>query len=379
MVDWKVKVVKKDGKEQYFVKPVFDKSAKGNVWIKAVEEIDWTRNNGYSFIGKFLPWWMYSPVQNGQVVLFVDKSSEEAQIYQFKDGKMKLIGRYDRSAFKELRKKIHDLLSGSEVKEEEQVQKVPVEEVEKLIVEFDVEKTVQRDYGYSEKFLSYMGKRTKYKAILKDSQLIAIVSRGFYLLENEKLYDILKKYGEQKGYIVDIISQSLSRIHIKVQPSGSRYAVVVHNSVDASMALRADLLIQVKDGIYTVFRVRDNITHIYKKHTKNMLNFIQELNIIEQILKKSQEYDMFIDRLGEYKISDYEQDIRDMVEAVFPKKHWEPVWFDYKRGRIKTLKDMYQAFAEKIWRDTRLDFKTKVDRFDKMNQMFFVLVGFDVE
>lgn len=377
-MEWKVKKVKKDGLEKYMVKPVLDKSAKGNVWFKIVEEIDWTRDNGYSFIGQFMPWWLYSEIEDGQVVLYVDKRSGEAQVYQFENGQMVLKGRYDyKSAFKELRKDIDKLLTGGEVEEEEEVQEVQEDGVEKLIVEFDVEKTIQRDYGYAEKFLSYRGEKTKYKAILKDGKLVAIVSRRFYLLENERLYDIVKKYGEDRGYEVSIISQSFTRIHVLVKPPEKDYAVVVHNSVDGSMALRVDLLIRLKSGVYTVFRVRD-VSQVYRKHTKNLMKFIEELvQTIDTILDGADRFKKFISSLDDYKISDLEQDIRDTIEAVFPKKHWEGVWYKYKRGQISTLKEMYENFAEKIWQDARLDFKTKVDRFDKMNQWIFVLIGIE--
>jgi len=369
MVGWKVKRIG----ERFLVKPVLTSDAKGNVWFKKVREIDWEKQNGYTFVGEFMQWWIYSPVEEGDIVLYVDKRTGEAQVYRFEEGKMNLVGRYDyKSAFEQLRKDIDKLLTGKEIEVEEEVQEVNEEAVEKLVVEFDVEKTVKREYGYSEKYLKYRGERIPYKAILKNGKLLAIVSRGYHLVENEKLYEIVSKYAEERGYVVDIVSQSMARIHVFVGPKDSEVAAIVHNSVDGSFALRIDLAVKL-NGVYTIFRVR-KFQQIYKKHTKNIEKFIGELvQSIDAVLQEAKEYKDFIVQLGNFKISDMEQDVKDFIEAGFPKKHWEPVWYKYKKGEIETLKQLYEELAKKIWQDVKLDFKTKVGRFDKLNEIMVIL------
>jgi hypothetical protein len=56
---------------------------------------------------------------------------------------------------------------------------------ETMTVEYDVEKTVRRGYGYEEKLLRFKGTNIRSKAIVKDGQHIAIVGRGYRLIPNE--------------------------------------------------------------------------------------------------------------------------------------------------------------------------------------------------
>lgn len=372
MVGWKVKRVK-EGK--YLVKPILGKSAKGNVWFKKITEIDWSKkkNNGYIFKGEFIPWWMYSPVSEGDVILFVDKRTGEAQLYMFQGGEMVLKGKYNyKSDFESLRRRVDELLS-NEVQEDE----VQEDNNEKLVVEFTVEKTVKRDFGYSEKYLKYNDERIPYKAILKNGQLIAIVSRGYYLLENEKLWELIRKKAEEKKLDAEIVSKSMTRIHIAVYSKDRDCAALVHNSVDASLALRVDLLIKIND-VYTVFRVRD-LKQVYRRHTKNLNKFTDELwQTIEQILDKGEYYKAFLANLDSVKLKDVEEDLKELLE-VFPKKYWESAWYDYRRGRIRTLKEFYELVARKVWQAQKVDFMTKVGRFDKLNEIMFILVKFNEE
>jgi len=376
MVGWKVKKVG----EKVLVKPILAGNAKGNVWFKKVKEIDWSKDNGYAFIGEFMPWWLWSEVVDGDIVLYVDKRTGEAQVYKFENEKMNLVGRYDyKSAFEMLRKGIDRILTGGEVEVKEEVQEVNEDEVEKLVVEFGVEKTVKHEYGYAEKYLKFRGEKIPYKAILKNGSLLAIVSRGYHLVENERLEEIVRKYANEKGYLADVVWKSLRRIHMFVKPNEeSDIAAVIHNSVDGSMALRIDLAIKL-NGVYTVFKVR-RFQQVYKRHTKNVEKFINELtNAIDVILGEAEEYKKFIEQLGNFKIKDMEQDVRDFIEAGFPKKHWEPVWYKYKKGEVMTLKQMYEELAKKVWQDNRLDFKTKVDRFDKLNEIMVILSRYSGE
>lgn len=244
-------------------------------------------------------------------------------------------------------------------------------EMEKLVVEFEVEKVQERDYGYEEKFLKFRGEPIPYKAVIKDGQLFAIVSRGYRLVENERIEEIAKKIAERNGWQVSTI-KSNTRIHVILEDENGD-GIVIHNSVDGTFALRVDALVRV-DSAKAVFINR--VEKVYGKHTKNLTNLVNNLEgVVEVIYNTVQTYRDFINALGNYRAKDFIKAISELQELL-PQKYVKHtvamVEYGFESEEV-TLKEVYESIAKKIW-SAEVDMRTKIHRFDMLNRFMANIV-----
>lgn len=137
-------------------------------------------------------------------------------------------------------------------------------EREKIIVEFEVEKTVDSGYGIQQKYLLYNGEPTKYKAIVKDGNLIAIVSRGYALLPNRK---ILLDMKEAAALPEETVERNWNKVRMLLRiPIGKGFELLIVNSEDSSMTLSIHLLY---DGLIvkgTILPRHAKVTVFRRKH-----------------------------------------------------------------------------------------------------------------
>jgi hypothetical protein len=244
----------------------------------------------------------------------------------------------------------------------------------KLLVEFGVEKEIKRDYGYVEKYLTYRGESTPYKAIVKNGELLAIVSRRYRLIENERVIEICKKIAEKKDFDFDV-TETLTRVHVFLG-DGDR-GVVVHNSVDGSYAFRIDAYVKLNETVKTVFKIRD-VEQVYKRHLKSVDNVVSKLEeIIAEIIKKADEFKYFIHKLDSLYATNYKDEL-EQLRDLFPKKYIETalalLTSKTLTGENITLKQFYERVASAVW-TADIDMKTKVDYFDTLNSVMFAIVG----
>jgi len=244
------------------------------------------------------------------------------------------------------------------------------EEVGKLVVEFEVEREVEREYNYAEKFLKYKGDTIPYKAIVKDGEFLAIVGRNYKLIPNEQIEKIVKEYCEKKGYKYEDI-KSRTRYHGFVVKND--VGIVVHNSVDATIALRIDVIVDVGEESYAVFRVRD----VYRRHTKHSGSLVAHLNaIMDAVLSKAEEYRDWLNELDKYRARHYLQALKEGLE-ILPKKYYIDVLrraeygFD---GDGLTLRDVYSDISKRIWA-SNANMLTKLTLYEKLNELMFVIVA----
>lgn len=373
-MEWKVRKVG----DKIQVKPVVKKGQK--VWGKVVKDIDWQRKNGYGFVGAFLNWWTYTSVEEGDVILVVNKDSDvepEAIVFKIEDGQIVEKGRFGyRSAFDQLRRYIAELLGSSIVEVQEETVE-PESSGEKLIVEFDVERTVGHRYGYSEKFLKFRGEKVPYKAILKDGKFVAIVKRRYVLVENEFVEEVVKNIAEGQNWNVEVINE-FPRIHVIVD-KGNGIKAVVNNSVDGSLALRVDLMMQVADDTYTVFRLKE-VAQVYRRHVGEIHEFVRKLGeVLDNVFKSAEKYKAFIGKLDEVEIPGVDELVETLVRETVGKTYEGRVVFGIRGGRIKTYGDLYRELAKLIWLKNNIQFKTKIEKFDKLNKYMALAVDIELD
>lgn len=243
----------------------------------------------------------------------------------------------------------------------------------KLVVEFGVEKEIKRDYGYVEKYLLFRGEATPYKAIVRNNELLAIVSKRYQLIENEKVVDICNKIASQNGYVMDVVS-SPTRVYIFLDAND--VGAVVQNSVDGSLSLRVDAVVRINGG-RAIIRVK-NVKEIYKKHFGGVKIVVNDLEqIIKEILKYSKEFKSMIDKLDKLSAREYVEEIKTL-EGLLPKRYVSKVLQVVLQrtlsGGTLTLKNVYERIACDIW-SANIDIKTKIQYFDDLNNVMLALVG----
>jgi hypothetical protein len=235
---------------------------------------------------------------------------------------------------------------------------------EKIVVEFEVEKTINHDYGYQEKLLNYAGRKTKYKAIIKDGKLVAILGRSYRLIPNEYVDEMVKKIDECAS-----CRKEEWRWYWFVE-RGDVGAVVV-NSVDGSEALKVYAWL-----VNTSLLITERVENVYRRHTPNAdLSDLKE--IIEHVLEVAKEYKEWLVKLGSVPAKPHYETLA-MLEGEIPKKYVEKPLLAARSGRDfagreYTLRQFYEAVAKAIW-NASADMRTKMRYYKALNDCMFSIV-----
>jgi len=242
---------------------------------------------------------------------------------------------------------------------------------EKLLVEFDVEKTISRKYGYQEKLLTYRGSDTRYKAIIKDGTLCAILGRYYKLIPNEEVLKIAQEISIARN--LDLMFFSYGWRLYCILTDGS-LGVMVSNSVDGTIALRCDAVLQLKRGIAILAGTK--VSNIYRRHSKTLS--IEDLDQeIAEIYNVSKRYKQWLEKLDDYSYVDYYDTLHELLTRNLPKVYTDGLLHRYYIGKPFTIKEIYERIANRIWsRDT--DIRTKITLYKKLNDVIMTLGVVDV-
>jgi len=233
-----------------------------------------------------------------------------------------------------------------------------------LRVEFNVIETIERPYGYQEKIIQYRDNPSKYKAIIKDGDLVAILGRRYKLVPNEQVIDITRDISEALN--LDFFYYTY-RWRVYCILRDNEVGVMVINSVDGTESLKCDALFYSNDiGIIPP----RSITNVYRRHSESLE--VNELyDIIPEVLNNSRDYKNWFEDLSNYKVSDYLSSLKEMV-TVLPKKYrngcLEYVYFNPEYS----IKDMYELIARRIWSND-IDMRTKINLYKSLNQIVAAL------
>ena len=236
--------------------------------------------------------------------------------------------------------------------------------VEKLRVEFEVEGTIKHKYGYEEKLLRFRGRKTKYKAIVKDGRLVAIVSRRYKLIPNEDVRKEVLKLAFEKGFQV-AERHSLWRLYFFLCKGDT--GVMVSNSVDGSIALRVDAVVSLNGDVF-IPATGNIVQNIYRKHTEN-LKIAGLSEAIDEVYEASKKFRSLIDGLFKYKVRDYSEQLKTLLE---------PLPEIYTKGVISrfyasgTIKDLFEEIARRIWA-SNTEIETKRAYYRHLNNIILAM------
>jgi len=245
-----------------------------------------------------------------------------------------------------------------------------VERVERLVAEFEVEKIVDKGYGYEEKYLLFKGVKIPYKAIIKKGALIAIVSRKYHLIPNELIEELCKQIAERRKWKI-VVDKTETSIHVSMGRDG--VGVVVANRVDGYGALRVDLYITI-NGAKVIYKIKkdDELEQVYKKHYKGAKIVIDDLEkIVDAVLSKVDDLKYLINRMDKIQANKIYDELK-ILEDLIPKKYIQTA-MRLLQYRV-TLKQFYSKVASEIW-SADISMDTKIRYFDYLNNITFAIVA----
>ena len=233
--------------------------------------------------------------------------------------------------------------------------------------------------------VKFMGKETRYKAIIKDNQLVAIVGKKYKLLPNEVVVEVAKEIAEKVGAVPFerqnvMYNKRSTRVFVsyilpdredvigndKVHPG-----FTIQNSIDATLAFSCSGFTYrtiCRNGVMIGFR---RLNTFYRKHTNGLeieKDKIQKM--IENVL-------LDVDKvLRAYAIMAQEKLTEEIAKNIAKlSKPIRPEYIKVKKGELvefdktKTLWDVYNDITRAIWHHTKFDIDGKVGRFDLIHKL----------
>lgn len=239
-------------------------------------------------------------------------------------------------------------------------------EMERLVVEFGVEKENDVGYGLKEKFLMYNGEKIDYKAIVKGNTVVALVKRGYKLIPNELFIETIRKL----GYEVSNGNVIWDNTRVAVLIREGEDSIMLTNSIDGSLAIQAFLIPRAMNTM-----IKINV--VYRRHTKN-LNFVSEMReFIEEAKKAMKEYKEFLVAMERMEVNGEKigEIVDILTDARIPLKYLQGVKYLTMSGTITTLKQVYEKIAKNIMSNNKIELRTKITLFNKLNDVFMTLVA----
>jgi len=269
------------------------------------------------------------------------------------------------------------------------------ESMSSLEMKLDFERADRRfeSFGLVQAPLLYAGRRVPMKAIIKHGRVISIVGRGYKLLPNQLVREIvadiaetfnLEKSNRPKiGGYFEVMEKNDTRAfwtltfpdEYRIGDERIFLGLQIRNSEDGSLSFGVDLFTfryLCKNG--AMVRTRDLRIKAYFKHTKHLTVDSRRIrNMIIQILDRGH---LILDR--------YEQMMRiKMTLEVFeklkriPRKYF-PEWLQAREPRAELLSritewDLYNDLTANIWHNRKLSMLTKRTLNTFLNKAFAII------
>lgn len=208
--------------------------------------------------------------------------------------------------------------------------------VERLLVEFAVERTEDLGYGVQAKYLLYNEKRIKYKAVVKNGKVVAIVTRRYKIVPNEYIAAILEKTA------LPARAEATETRFIWRAQLDENFGITVVNSIDGTLALTVSLLaygVPVKKQILE----KMNMPYVYRKH-------FSRLNEADILLSAIEHLKNFAAQFGKELTQYLSIQVDDVVRKAFadsrlPRKYLS----ESLQDRSATLAQVVSHISRRIW------------------------------
>ena len=266
--------------------------------------------------------------------------------------------------------------------------------ISSLEMRLDFEKADRRyeKYGLIQAPLLYRGQRVPMKAIIKGSRVVSIVGRGYKLLPNRLVSEIVSeiadlfhleksRYPKIGGYYEVSEKENTRSFWTLTFPDEYRVGdekihlgLQIRNSEDGSLSFGVDLFTFrtiCRNG--AIVKTKDLAIKSYFRHTKRLeVKGLKLKNMILQILDRGQWILERYQRMMEIKMT---LEVYEKLKKI-PRKYF-PEYLRTKEPRVELLStvtewDLYNDLTANIWHNRRLSMMTRRMLNTVLNRAFSI-------
>lgn len=261
-------------------------------------------------------------------------------------------------------------------------------------IEFGEDKTKWGHYGIAEPKIVFNGEPTGFKAIVKDDELVKMLTDRYHLFPNEEALKVANKAAELSGLrpfdaetpgmvnehhvVYDKLIHKMRALYtvegdMKVDGDSVNVGINVYNSIDGSTSFGAGLFTFRSMCSNGVIFGKHDIRAVRHAHTKGLIPIIEELKgaivvLMEQGLQLVDTYR----QMARIKIND------ELVEKLIHSHLAAKVLPDYiKEDEARTFDltqwDLYNDITEAIWHNEKTGLKSKVFQFSILHKVMPLL------
>jgi len=235
-------------------------------------------------------------------------------------------------------------------------------------VDFEVQKRVQRPYGYEELYLSFRGRPIGYKAILRDGKLMAIVKRGYKLIPHEEVEAALLRARLEIVSKEDIGPRAY---YVAKVPGRDDFRIFVVNSVDGSHSLMLRYIFIYEGFEFVVTRMSEKIGEVKKIHKKHAeAGDISE--IVANMIASADQIKSIITQTFKMSAKPFKE-TWDYLKDQIPEKYTRHVIARlYVKGEELTVGDVYREVYRRIWQSNNT-MQTKLTFLNRLNEVLWII------
>jgi len=233
--------------------------------------------------------------------------------------------------------------------------------------------------------IKFMGKDTRYKAILREGQLVAIVGKTYKLFPNEMAIEIAKDVAAKLGAVpfrednVMYNKRSTRVFASYILPECEEVigndtvhpGFTIQNSIDATLAFSCSGFTYrtvCKNGVMVGFK---RLSTVYHKHTGGLEVEKEKVEkMVESVLKDTENV------LKAYAVMAQEKLTEEIAKSIAKlSKPLRPPYIKVEKGELvgfdqtKTLWEVYNDITAAIWHNTKFDIDGKVGRFGLLHRL----------
>lgn len=239
-------------------------------------------------------------------------------------------------------------------------------------------------YGYEEHYLSYRGSQTKYKAIIRRGNLVAIVTRDYVLLPleaSEQIADrISERIGAEKVDCIYTDTKMYALYKLKDVRDIGKYRVCrgffMYNSIDGSMAFGASVLAEIWIGsnryyalmgakaMSRILSPEKAVAVLWKPHRKGVLDADEKelIETVKNVIDRGEEALNVFKVWSELYINDeVARYFADRFPEIYLPRSVKLLSKGYTIKELVTVWDAYVEFVQRIWRNPNASIDRKYE------------------
>ena len=259
-----------------------------------------------------------------------------------------------------------------------------------------IDKTWEK-YKLYQVHLNFNNRPTKYKAIIKNNQLVAILGKSYKLLPNEEAIKMANEIASSIGAVPFkqdnlfrdnlFFNKKQTRVYIKYIIPNEKYEIdgkdvcqlgfSITNGIDGGLAFGVTGFTFreiCSNGVMLGYKA---LTRYYRKHTARFeINIDKIKKTLEDVLNQTRKVLKNYAKLVTIELN--EEIAQAIAKSKLPRKLL-PDYIETEKDKLvrfdasKTLWDVYNDLTANIWHNMKTDIDTKKTQFDVLHQIIKVI------